>query len=46
LRVGPLSNSRMVESITPLLVNAAILNNLKDPSIRIVPWFPSDFTEE
>ena len=46
LRVGPLSNSKMVESITPLLVNAAILNNLKDPSIRIVPWFPSDFTEE
>jgi NADPH-dependent F420 reductase len=46
LRVGPLSNSRMVESITPLLVNAAILNNLKDPSIRIVPWFPSDFAEE
>lgn len=46
LRVGPLSNSKMVESITPLLVNAAILNNLKDPSIRIVPWFPSDFAEE
>jgi len=46
LRVGPLSNSRLVESITPLLLNAAILNNLKDPSIRIVPWFPSDFAEE
>jgi NADPH-dependent F420 reductase len=46
LRVGPLSNSRFVESITPLLLNAAILNNLKDPSIRIVPWFPSDFTKE
>jgi NADPH-dependent F420 reductase len=46
LRVGPLSNSRFVESITPLLLNAAILNKLKDPSIRIVPWFPSDFTEE
>jgi len=46
LRVGPLSNSKLVESITPLLINAAILNNLKDPSIRIVPWFPSDFTEE
>jgi NADPH-dependent F420 reductase len=46
LRVGPLSNSKMVESITPLLLNAAILNNLKDPSIRIVPWFPSDFAEE
>jgi len=46
LRVGPLSNSKLVESITPLLLNAAILNNLKDPSIRIVPWFPSDFAEE
>ena len=46
LRVGPLSSSKMVESITPLLLNAAILNNLKDPSIRIVPWFPSDFAEE
>jgi NADPH-dependent F420 reductase len=46
LRVGPLSNSKLVESITPLLLNAAILNNLKDPSIRIVPWFPSDFIEE
>jgi hypothetical protein len=46
LRVGPLTNSKLVESITPLLVNAAILNNLKDPSIRIVPWFPSDFAEE
>ena len=46
LRVGPLANSRLVESITPLLLNAAILNNLRDPSIRIVPWFPSDFAEE
>jgi NADPH-dependent F420 reductase len=46
LRVGPLSSSRFVESITPLLLNAAILNKLKDPSIRVVPWFPSDFAEE
>jgi NADPH-dependent F420 reductase len=46
LRVGPLQNSKFVESITPLLLNAAILNKLKDPSIRIVPWFPSDFAEE
>ncbi len=46
LRVGPLSNSKFVESITPLLLNAAILNRLKDPSIRIVPWIPSDFAEE
>ncbi|MFH0848200.1 MAG: NADPH-dependent F420 reductase [archaeon] len=43
LRVGPLSNSQLVESITPLLLNAAILNNLRDPSIRIVPWLPSNF---
>jgi len=46
LRVGPLSNSKLVESITPLLLNAAILNKLKDASIRVVPWFPSDFAEE
>jgi NADPH-dependent F420 reductase len=46
LHAGPLSNSRFVQSITSLLLNAAILNNLKDPSIRIVPWFPSDFTKE
>ena len=46
LLVGPLQNSKFVESITPLLLNAAILNKLKDPSIRIVPWFPSDFAEE
>ena len=46
LLVGPLENSKFVESITPLLLNAAILNKLKDPSIRIVPWFPSDFAEE
>jgi NADPH-dependent F420 reductase len=46
LRVGPLLNSRFVESITPLLLNAAVLNDLKEPSLRIVPWRPSDFTEE
>jgi hypothetical protein len=40
LRVGPLTNSRFVEAITPLLLNAAILNGLADPSIRIVPWMP------
>lgn len=46
LRVGPLHISKLVESITPLLLNAAILNKLKDPSIRIVPWLPSDFEKE
>ncbi|HUK84680.1 MAG TPA: NADPH-dependent F420 reductase [Candidatus Acidoferrum sp.] len=40
LKVGPLENSRAIESMTPLLLNVATLNNLKDPSIRIVPWVP------
>ena len=40
LKVGPLENSREIESMTPLLLNVATLNNLKDPSIRIVPWIP------
>jgi len=40
LRVGPLENSRFIESITPLLLNVAILNGLHDPTIRIVPWLP------
>lgn len=43
LRIGPLQNSRLIESITPLLLNTAILNNLKDPSIRVVPWIPSSY---
>lgn len=41
LKVGPLENSKWVESITPLLLNAAILNGLHDPTIRVVPWMPS-----
>lgn len=41
LKVGPLMNSKFVEAITPLLLNAAILNGLHDPSIRIIPWMPS-----
>jgi NADPH-dependent F420 reductase len=41
LRVGPLENSKWIESLTPLLLNAAILNGLHDPSIRIVPWMPT-----
>ena len=44
LKVGPLANSKWVEALTPLLLNAAILNGLHDPSIRIVPWSPD--TEE
>jgi predicted dinucleotide-binding enzyme len=44
LKVGPLENSKWVESLTPLLLNAAILNKLHDPSIRIVPWTPEEAT--
>lgn len=40
LRCGPLENSRWIEALTPLLLNAAILNGLHEPSIRIVPWLP------
>ena len=43
LNVGPLDNSRFIESLTPLLLNAAILNNLQTPSIRVVPWWPTSF---
>jgi NADPH-dependent F420 reductase len=42
LKVGPLNNSKFIESLTPLLLNAAVLNGLQDPSIRIVPWMPLD----
>ena len=42
LRVGPLVNSKWVESITPLLLNAAVLNGLHDPTIRVIPWMPSE----
>ncbi|HKZ94441.1 MAG TPA: NADPH-dependent F420 reductase [Candidatus Bathyarchaeia archaeon] len=45
LKVGPLENSKLIESLTPLLLNAAILNNLQDPSIRVVPWMPASFEE-
>jgi NADPH-dependent F420 reductase len=43
LNVGPLDNSRFIESLTPLLLNAAILNNLRTPSLRVVPWWPPSF---
>ncbi len=43
LKVGPLANSRWIESVTPLLLNAAVLNNLQDPSIRVVPWIPTSY---
>jgi predicted dinucleotide-binding enzyme len=38
LRVGSLGNSKWVESLTPLLLNASILNGFHDSSIRIIPW--------
>ena len=44
LRVGPLENSKWIESITPLLLNAAVLNNLQEPSLRVVPWMPASYT--
>jgi len=42
LRVGPLVNSKWVESITSLLLNAAVLNGLHDPTIRVIPWMPTE----
>jgi predicted dinucleotide-binding enzyme len=45
LRVGALVNSKLMESLTPLLLNVAILNGLQQPSIRIVPWIPKCFEQ-
>jgi len=36
LYAGPLSATRMVEAITPALLNVSKLNKLKSPSIRLV----------
>ncbi len=36
LDAGPLAAARTVESLTPMLLNLAMLNNLKDPSIKIL----------
>lgn len=36
LYVGPLSTARSIESLTPLLLNLARLNGMKNPSIQIV----------
>jgi NADPH-dependent F420 reductase len=36
LYAGPLSATRLVEAITPALLNASKLNGLKSPSIRLV----------
>jgi NADPH-dependent F420 reductase len=43
LKIGPLENSRLIESMVPLLLNAATLNNLEEPSIRVVPWIPTSY---
>jgi len=45
LKVGALVNSKLIESLTPLLLNVAVLNGLKEPSIRIVPWIPKCFDQ-
>lgn len=45
LKVGTLANSKLIESLTPLLLNVAILNGLQQPSIRIVPWIPKCFEQ-
>ncbi len=36
LYVGPLSTARSIESLTPLLLNLARLNGMKNPSIQII----------
>ena len=41
LKVGPLEDSKWLEALTPLLLNTAILNNLHDPAVRIIPWTPT-----
>ena len=38
LNVGPLDNAKFIEPLTPLLLNASILNKLNTPSLRVVPW--------
>lgn len=36
LDVGPLAVASTIESLTPLLLNIAMLNHLKDPSIKVL----------
>lgn len=36
LHAGPLAAASLVEALTPLLLNVAALNKIKDPSIRII----------
>ena len=43
LKVGPLENYRLIESMIQLLLNAATLNDPNELSIRIVPWIPTSY---
>ena len=36
LDVGPLATASTIESLTPLLLNIAVLNHMKDPSIKVL----------
>lgn len=36
LDAGPLAAAKMIESLTPLLLNLAMLNHLKDPGIKVL----------
>ena len=36
LDAGPIAAARTIESLTPMLLNIAMLNNLNDPSIKIL----------
>jgi hypothetical protein len=43
LKAGPLENSMLIEAMVPLLLTVSTLNNLKEPSIRVVPWIPAAY---
>jgi hypothetical protein len=43
LKAGPLENSRLIEAMVPLLLTVATLNELKEPSIRVIPWIPTAY---
>jgi NADPH-dependent F420 reductase len=38
LKAGPLTASGMVESLTPMLLNVARRNKIKEPGIKIISW--------
>jgi len=43
LKAGPLENSGLIEAMVPLLLTVATLNDLKEPSIRVIPWIPTAY---